>query len=478
MGALVVLFALASACSGDAAGVEADAGQDSSDAASSSAAAADAGASEDAADEDASSTDDAGPGSVDAAPDTPAGPPPDCYEDPVYTCVSVPESGPYGERELIIPATQNWVNSGVYVRAGDEVELYEDGGWSHGTGSEGSPINHGPCFIGDLVARVGLYYEDVELTCVEGRTFFVAPKEGILYLGMLPSNDLGETYESRRNASGAKLVLVVSDGDTVPTVVRAAVDTYDFEAVASGWVELAGDHVLLTVPTSLALHDREILGAALDRLDTIYDLQTELRGATPYFGQRVRFIPDGTNPGYLLAGNPVRMQLGLTSTEQTDRITRAGVDVSEVEVWGPTHEFGHLFTFAGGGWTYQTSTTLESWPNLFSIYAYEALGIELHEATIDCSAESQGSIEHPSGDPWGGDVWLGLCFLRQFVFSFGWDFYQRFFAELNTWDPDELNGEAYGREWIFVREVFDQIAEDDERAEIERLFTAWDIPGE
>ena len=64
---------------------------------------------------------------------------------------------------------------------------------------------------------------------------------GVLFVGGLPSNDLGETYETRRFATGSKSVTVTSDHDTVPTVEAVLAADFDYDAVSSGWVEIRGD---------------------------------------------------------------------------------------------------------------------------------------------------------------------------------------------------------------------------------------------
>jgi hypothetical protein len=365
-------------------------------------------------------------------------------------------AGPYGSWTLTVPAQQNWVNTGLYLKTGETATLtLGDGTWSFGS-NDGDGIDHGTCKVGDMVARIGLYYKDPELTCLNGKVEFVANKDGILFVGALAGNDLGETYESRRLGSGEKEITISSSSDTTPTVLSAEAADYDFAAVASGWVEVWGEHVILTLPTSTAEADKAVLATATDTLDQIYEYEEELRGAVPHQGQRLRFFPDGTNPGYMLAGNPIRMQLSLV-TEMNDRISRSGQP--GVGLWGFAHEMGHDFSFVGRMWTYQDNT-LESWCNLFSIYSLEKMGIDLHEATTSCTTES--SDNYATWDAWGG-----LCFLRQFQFEYGWDFYKSFFSELNKHE----NNQGIGN-WNAVHDTFESIAGED----VTPLFNAWNVP--
>jgi hypothetical protein len=383
-----------------------------------------------------------------------------CGEGP-WTCIPVPPTGPYGSMSFEVPAAQNWVNTGLYLQAGQTASISESGDWFVNAGT-GNAIDHGPCLIGDLVARIGLHYKDPALTCVSGQADFVADKDGILFVGGLPENDLGETYEARIDAMGSKMVTVTSDGATVPTVEALGSSEYAFAEVASGWVELRGDHVIITLPTTTALQDAAALEAAVARLDEIYELEHELRGALPQHGQRIRFFPDPdvVPLGYMLAGNPVRMDPILVDATYANRISQAGV--AGVDVWGFAHELGHDFTFTGRLWWYQENS-LESWPNLFSIYSLDALGIPLHEQALGC----EGAAPVPYAN-W--DAWAGLCFLLQFQEAYGWPFYQAFFAELNAIDPASVpSGPAA---WTFNHDRFEAIAGED----VTPVFAAWGVP--
>jgi hypothetical protein len=387
-------------------------------------------------------------GSAGAAPSDP------CAAGP-WTCVGIAGDEPYGTRTFDVPAQQNWVNTGLYLKSGQSATISETGSWQ--VDDEGDTIDHGNCQVGDLVARSGLHYKDQALTCVAGMATFTAQKDGILFVGALTGNDLGETYESRATASGKKSVTVTSQGATVPTVQGTDAADYAFDDVASGWVEVWGEHVILTLPTASASKDAAVLARATGRLDAIYELEAELRGALPHHGQRLRFFPDGTQPGYMLAGNPVRMELTLVSGGDQTRISRSGENGTDI--WGFAHEMGHDFSFAPHGfWTYQENT-LESWCNLFSIYSLEKLGVELHDSTQDCTMNSSGNY-----DSW--DAWGGLCFLRQFQFRYGWDFYEQYFDQIK--DTQSTGGDP----WTFVHDKFEQVAGED----VTPIFDAWNVP--
>jgi hypothetical protein len=372
-----------------------------------------------------------------------------------WTCIPVAGTQPYGSHTFDVPAQQNWVMTGLYLRKGQTATISESGGWQ--LSNLGDSIDHGPCKVGDLVARIGLFYKDDALTCVKGSATFTASQDGILFVGALAGNDLGETYESRSDASGKKVVTIASEHDSVPSVQAAAAATFAFGDVPSGWVEIWGQHVILTLPVASAQKDAQVMARAAERLDSIYELEAELRGALPHHGQRIRFFPDGTQPGYMLAGNPVRMATTLVDGGDKTRISRSGE--AGTDIWGFAHEMGHDFSFAPHGfWTYEENT-LESWCNLFSIYSLEKLGVPLNDSTLDCTDASSGDY-----DTW--DAWGGLCFLRQFQFRYGWDFYKQYFQQIK--DTTSTGGDP----WTFVHDKFEGIAGED----VTPLFEAWNVP--
>lgn len=384
-----------------------------------------------------------------------------CGDEGAWTCVDVEPTGAYGTRTFSVPAAQNWVQTGLYLHAGEQATISESGEWFVNDDA-GAPIDHGPCLKGDFVARIGLHYKDPQLFCVQGSMTITADKDGVLFVGALPSNDLGESYETRRNATGAKTVTISSDGMTVPTVESEHAAEYGYGEVGSGWVEVRGDHTILTLPLATVQSDASIVRAAVERIDQFYELHAQLRGGLPQHGQRIRFFPDPNidGIGYMLAGNPVRMDPVLVDAVYENRITRAGI--SGVDVWGFAHELGHDFTFVNGLWWYRENS-LEAWPNVFSVHALEAQGLPLHGNLASCTADAP--VPYDTWDPWAG-----LCFLLQFQQKYGWEFYETFFEQLNTTEHADVPSGPEA--WHFVHDRFEQIAGED----VTPLFVAWGVP--
>lgn len=385
--------------------------------------------------------------------------------DPPSELERLAELRTYAPQSIEVPARQNWVNTGVFLTSGQTASVVVQGGsWT--VARAGTSIDHGDCRIGDLVARIGLHYKDPNLTCVDGSATVTADKDGILFLGALTENDLGETYGSRLHASGSITVTVESSGQPVPTLQASEAASYPFGSVSSGWVEISGRHVILTLPTDIAAADAATILRATDRLDAIYELHERLRGAVPYDGQRLRFFPDGTQVGYMLAGNPVRMDTELVYGSDTQRISRAGE--SGTDVWGFAHEMGHAFSFPDGFWAYQQDS-LESWPNVFTLHAFEALGLPPMADIADCNASSSGRYVRGEGE-WS--AWTGLCFLMQLQYRHGWGLYERFFAQLNANQTMPWKGDWETTGWHFVHDELERAAGRD----VTPIFRAWNVP--
>ncbi|UTA46835.1 M60 family metallopeptidase [Simiduia sp. 21SJ11W-1] len=382
--------------------------------------------------------------------------------------------GDYTTYTLRVPAAQNWVNAGLYVEKGATIEVSAEGSWKlkgdapmHGPEGYGEKYENG-CKLGSLVVRIGLAYKDPLVGCAGKAMTYTAPRAGVVFVGGIVSNDLGESYETRARAEGAINVTVSavnpdgSRGKIVPTIEVGAAANFPYGEIESGWVEVLGKHTLLHLPASIAQQDASEIADAIKRLDDIYTLHVSLRGKRPQHGQPIRWYPDTEDaPGWMLAGNPVRMDPALVYANNNDRITRAAR--AQNGNWGFAHELGHDFNFAGGTWYYATKLGIEVWPNIFSVHAQEMLNLPKRD--LDCPARKQKYLagNDASGLTEGTDPWAGLCFLMEFQTRYGWDFYRNFYAELDR-EP--------GSGWGYLRQKFSLAAGEN----VDAIFNEWLLP--
>mgnify|MGYP000735597077 CR=1 FL=1 len=383
-----------------------------------------------------------------------------------WTSVDVLPTGNYGSYEFSVPAAQNWVNSGLFLRKGQSAQISGSGLWSvtggdlYDANGDLSEESRG-CQLGELVARLGLYYKDPAITCIGRAGTIIAHEDGILYVGAVVSNDLGETYEARKNALGTLTVTIVSEGDVVPTIDYELAPYFNYSQVKSGWVEIRSQHNILTLPIATAIKDAAKLTLATQRLDDIYQQHESLRGKTPYHGQPIRWFADTKDaPGWMLAGNPVRMDPALVDVNSSSRITLAA-ELGNND-WGFAHELGHNFNFAGGDWYYTTYSGLEAWPNIFSLHAIEQLGLPPRDIS-DCDQKKSEYLAKGVHENGLGGAWTGLCFLSEFTEQYGWHIWKNFYQTFNV-QP------SHG--WGFLRDRLSEAAGED----VTPIFNDWNIP--
>lgn len=391
--------------------------------------------------------------------------------------VPVPPTGPYGSYTFPVPAQANWVNTGLYLTTGRTAEITATGEWTvdgNAVGPEGRGRlgEQRGCPLGALVARSGLRFEDV-ITCIGEGATFTAATDDIVYVGMIYSTDLGETYGDRLHLGGEVEVTVTSDGDTVPTVAMADVGAYPFDEVTSGWVELEADHHLVTIEAREVLADLDVAAASLATLDDIYEVEAAMRGMTPYSGGRVRWYPDETitSFAYMLAGNPTRCDPDLMSGGATQRILRASE--GPTDIWGFSHELGHSFTLANGTWLYMY-LNLESWPNLFTLRALDTLDRTADQPNYDTYCDGREAyLADPVYETLRDDPFVQLCFLMEFEGTYGPDFHDTFFQGMNSQTNDDLPWDGTDAAiWRYVRDRFDLAAAEDTTP----IFDRWGVP--
>lgn len=364
---------------------------------------------------------------------------------PLAPLQQLPPQQSYGTHTFSVPAATPWVNTGLYLRAGQRALVNASGTWS----LDGGPL-HGPegtpdgavsldaprCRMGSLVARVGQRYLDADLTCVGTAALVTAKHDGILYLA---ANTLGDGFEwsdIRHRATSALQVTVFSGWDSVPVLPAALAPTYDYDLVKSGELEIVGEHIILTLPVETARRDAATIPAAIARMDAIYEAEAELRGKTPYNGQHVRFSWDPTpNADAMLAGNPIRVHadyVGVGADSPEQHLSRAGESTASPDLlWAVAHELGHDFSMLERrNWWMPTPGAYEGMPNILTVYAKQKLGLNMptgcNEALRDkyIASGRYGELRKSDG--------LVLCMMYEVLaLPPGWTTFSNFYSILN-----------------------------------------------
>lgn len=384
--------------------------------------------------------------------------------------VPVPPKGPYGEHSFDVPASANWVNTGVYLRAGESLEYTASGFWSlYGrvfvSGGDRSLGELGLCAFGALGVRSGLD-SDERISCLGSKGVFTAEKEGIVYMGMVVGSDGAESYGmARLSADGALQVTVTSEADTVPTVSAEAASAYPFDRVRSGWVEIQSEHHRITLPAVVAQTDAQVAKNGMARMDQAYVSQRELRGSAPFRGERIRWYPfDAVWPW---SANPIRIDPSMVTGNEMSRIlTSANSAQFFTNISRP---LGDSFSGMDGFYGYKTTNTAP-WDRIFSIRALD----DLDAYYWDPCTEKESYLASLDYEVFVYDPYLKVCFMQEFEARYGDDFYDRLFRgmenqpTLYSWvDSEEVL-------WGYVKGRMDVTAGQD----TSELFELWGVPYE
>src|SRR5262249_28410691 len=108
-------------------------------------------------------------------------------------------------------------------------------------------------------------------------------------------------------------------------------------------------------------------------------------------------------------------------------------------VWGLFHELGH--NHQSGDWTFEG--TGEVTENLFTIYVFDKVcalsPTRAHEAISDAARARnlKAYLAAPDFEKWKRDAFLALIMYIEVQEAFGWDAYQKVFAEYRALAPGD-----------------------------------------
>lgn len=232
------------------------------------------------------------------------------------------------------------------------------------------------------------------------------------------------------------------------------------------WAELESDKVILTVPSSevRALDDP---AALLAFWDTIADQDAKLAALPAERRSAERFCADvQLCAGWMHAGYPIMIpDVTAKDLVNLDTLKTKGD-------WGFFHELGH--NHQNGDWTF--SGTGEVTVNFFTLYNMEhACGIPPRKTRMGEEKIQKTVLKWvEQGKPhegWCGDPFLALETFVRLQQAYGWEAFERLFAEYRTLSKDERpKNDAEKRDQWVIR--LSRIT----NANIAAVFDAWNIP--
>lgn len=234
-------------------------------------------------------------------------------------------------------------------------------------------------------------------------------------------------------ASQAKVILEIEGAVEAPMFVLGETSLEDWRQTIrhhpAPWAELVGNDIILSLPSRVVrnLEDPQRLMAWWDR---IVQVQGELSPRPKGVTRPERIVADQQIvAGYMHAGYPIMTWLDIVEEfVDYDRLSREGN-------WGIFHEIGHNHQW--GEWTFDGTGEVTN--NIFAVYTYDRLVPEggrhpglRPEYRARTTADLQGAADAFKQDPF-----FALYMYLHLVEDFGWEPFQKFFAEYATLAPDE-----------------------------------------
>ncbi|RMF76164.1 MAG: hypothetical protein D6744_12575, partial [Planctomycetota bacterium] len=253
-----------------------------------------------------------------------------------------------------------------------------------------------------------------------------------------------------RNAPAETTHVSIDGGIAAPHFVlgRTSRDEWLQRRLAPApWAELESSKIIVTVPAEL-VRELDDPAAVMQTWDAIADADARLAGIPTTRARPERFVADRQiSAGYMHAGYPIMTHLDAAAAMVSDEKLRAGN-------WGLFHELGH--NHQSPDWTF--GGTGEVTCNLFTLYVYETVcgQYETSRPQLFGDARVETIRKHlaagASFDAWKRDPFLALLMYMQLKEAFGWEAFQRVFAEYRDLPPgDRPRDDAEKRDQWLIR---------------------------
>ena len=334
-----------------------------------------------------------------------------------------PHDAPRGKRVVAVNLdVPRWRSTGLYAAAGEAVTV------DLPAGAEALGLK---LRIGTTTCDNTRHDEwrrapkvDVTVPLNASRVSVASPFGGLVYV-VVPDKVAAAERIVRMTLQNVCQAVWFKKGRDTTAAWRASI-----RALPSPWAEIESDKVILTVPadTVRALDDPLAL---LDFWERIADQDARLTGLPAERRSPERFCADvQLCAGWMHAGYPI-----MIPTVTAPALVNLAA-LREKGDWGFFHELGH--NHQNGDWTFQG--TGEVTVNFFTLYNLEhACGIpprktRMGEPGIQ-KAVRKWVAEGKSHEAWCRDPFLALEVFVRLQQAYGWQAFERLFAEYRTLDP-------------------------------------------
>ena len=262
---------------------------------------------------------------------------------------------------------------------------------------------------------------DVELPLNQTETVFSSPFGGMVYI-VVPKGANGKVAVKVGPACPA--AWYVEGRDNADTWLKS------LRSCPAPFAEIENDHVAISVPVKYVQNLRDP-APLLQVWREIMDNSAKLTGLPTTRTSPERIVGDvQLCAGYMHAGYPIMVPTGCLRNLMSERIIRAG---EQDDVWGFFHEMGHNhqnpdWTFAGTG---------EVTVNFFTLYNMQKIcGRNIRQTKMGNENLARRVAEWEQAGrplkPWMNDPFLALDFFAKLIEKYGWESFEKLFAEYRT----------------------------------------------
>ena len=337
-----------------------------------------------------------------------------------------PNANTIRKRIRIDTTLPGWQSTGLYAIAGRPITVEFD-----------SAEAIGQVFIQIGCHTDGLWHLDEwkrvpevvkRITVQTQRVTVASPFGGLIYLGT-----------SRPRSSPGQMACQIDGAVEAPFYVHGVTTTGEWQRIRlqpAPWAELASDRIILTLPSEYVRQ--------LKRPDEVMDFWTavieacdRLAGGPPRPDAQRIVCDVQISAGYMHAGYPIMTHLDIAPVlVNVDRLQSN----DHGGVWGLFHEIGH--NYQSPEWTFQGTGEVTN--NLFTVYVFDHLchvsRERMHPALAARERLSRRQRYFAAGAPfqqWQADPFLALDMYLQLQEAFGWEPFEKVFAEYRALRPEE-----------------------------------------
>ncbi len=317
----------------------------------------------------------------------------------------------------IDPRVPNWHSTGRYAAPGEIVTVrvpaaFAGAGWRIRTGAHTDRLWHL-----DSWKRFPEISRSFPVTAAE--TTVANPFGGLIYL---------EVPKASSGAAGAGGVKVeIAGAVRAPHYIHGRTTAAEWEQLRNApapWGELETKKIILTLPANV-LRDLADPGALMKTWDEVLDHVADLATIPRDRPRPERVVPDQQiSAGYMHSGYPIMTWMDVPRGFATEAHMRKGD-------WGIFHELGHNHQV--GDWTFEGTTEVTC--NLFTMYVFDKLcGVKPANGRVGLPVVAQKFAKYTAGgkpdfEKWKSDPFLALAMYVQLQHAFGWEPFQKIFAE-------------------------------------------------